>query len=106
MTTFLEKFKSKNKPIHISSRINPHKHWKLLLRVFLITVLVLIVLSLYLLYQIKNEQIFKVKSVPVGQKNLLKEGLLKSVTESFDQKAKKEAELKKSAEIPSPTPIQ
>ncbi len=95
MIKFLEKFKVKPMEIHVSNKINPHKHWVILLRIFFIVVCFLIVFSLYLLYQIKNEQVFQVKPIQENQPSLLKENLLKSVTESFNQKAKNESELKK-----------
>jgi len=94
MIKFLTKLKSQSNIIHVSTKIDPHKHWIVLLRVFSIIVLILIVFSLYLLYQIKNEQIFQFKPISEGQSNLLNENLLKNVTDSFNQKAKKEAELK------------
>lgn len=94
MIKFLTKFKEQSSMIHVSSKINPHKHWMVLIKVFFVIVFLLIVFSLYLLYQIKNEQIFQAKPVSGGQSSLLKENLLKSVTDSFNQKAKKEAELK------------
>ncbi len=93
MIKFLEKFKKKSSAIHTSEKINPHKHWMILTRVFLVVVLLLIVFSLYLLYQIKNEQIFQVDPTNTEKPGLLKEDLLKKVTDSFKQKALKEREL-------------
>ena len=72
-------------------KINPHRHWILLLYIFLSLAIVLIVFSLYFLYEIKNEQLFKV-SIPVPNKNdLLKDSLLKNTIKSFDIKAEKES---------------
>lgn len=96
MNNFFAKFKikPKQKTLQGPSIINPHKHWGILLSIFSVIIFCLIVFSLYLLYQIKNDQIFQV--VPTEQENsrFIKEDLLKSVTESFDQKSKKENELK------------
>ena len=76
-----------------SNIINPHKHWGILLRVFFIIVLCLIFFSLYLLYKIKKDQIFQVVPTVQDDNVVLKEDLLKKVTESFDKKAQKEKEL-------------
>jgi hypothetical protein len=74
--------------------INPHKHWIKLLYGFFIIVACLVLFSLYLLYQIKNDHIFQVKPTLEKNNTLLKEDLLKKVNDSFDQKAQKESELK------------
>lgn len=70
--------------------INPHKHWILLLQFFSIGVLVLIVFSVYVLYKIKNDQIFQTTSVIQDNNKSIKEDLLKNITESFDKKTKNE----------------
>ncbi len=73
--------------------INPHKHWILLLQFFSIGVLVLIVFSIYVLYKIKNDQIFQTTSVLQDNNKSIKEDLLKNITESFEIKSKKETEI-------------
>jgi len=54
----------------------------------------LICFDFYLLYEIKNEQIFKVDSVAVKNPNPIKESLLKSITDSFHQKEEKTNSIK------------
>lgn len=73
--------------------INPHKHWILLLQFFSIGVLTLIVFSVYVLYKIKNDQIFQTASVLLDNNKSIKEDLLKNVTESFKIKSKNETEI-------------
>ena len=92
MNKFLAKFKIKKQPksLKVSNMVNPHHHWMLLLGTFLFVTSLLIVFSLYLLYQIKNEQIFKVKPVTTQEVSAIKEKLLNAVTEFFDLKAAKE----------------
>ena len=73
--------------------INPHKHWNFLLYIFFILVTILIMFSLFLLYQIKNEQIFQ---VTVGQQEnsmLIKESLLKNINDLYERKAQKTGEI-------------
>jgi len=79
--------------------VNPHKHWNFLLYVFLILIFILILFSFYLLYEIKNEQIFQ---VTVGQKQntiLLNEKLLRNTTELYNQKANKVSDAKNSTSL-------
>ena len=89
---FLSKLRSniRKSGFHASKVLNPHKHWKVLLCVFSGVVVSLIVFSLYLLYQIKNEKIFQVTQSSNETPTLLKEKLMESVTEIFKQKAIKE----------------
>ncbi len=97
MKNFLEKLKTKFKKqdtATMASSLNPHKHWKLILKVFFIVVVLLIIISIYLLYRIKNDKIFQIDPIKNDSTNLLKEDLLKKVSEIFDNKAKKENELK------------
>jgi hypothetical protein len=91
--TIKNAFHKKNKAVAMPSVINPHKHWKMLLWSFLIVVSFLIIFSLYLLYKIKKEQIFQSSSANKNATSILKENLLKNVTDSFDKKTQKESDL-------------
>lgn len=94
MINFLEKFKKPKTSLPLHKDINPHRHWIIMLRVFFIISLLLIVFSLYLLYSIKNTQVFQAADVvnkPI--KSSLKETLLDSVTKSLNEKDAKEASL-------------
>lgn len=93
MNKFLSKFKIKKISIKISKASNPHKHWAMLLWTFFILIICLIAFSFYLLFEIRNEQIFQVKPTIVNKKILLKENLLKTVSDLFEQKAKNESDL-------------
>lgn len=79
---------------HASKVLNPHKHWRVLLWAFSGMVVLLIAFSLYLLYQIKNEYIFQVDTSSNEAPTLLRENLMESVTEVFEQKASKENAIK------------
>ncbi|MEK7585716.1 MAG: hypothetical protein AAB477_00560 [Patescibacteria group bacterium] len=96
MKNILDKIKNifTSKKRLTSSVVDPHKHWTMLLWIFLALVTLLIVFSFYLLYEVKNEQIFQVTPTIEDNSIKLKETLLNEVTESFNQKNKKEAELK------------
>ncbi len=96
MKNFIQKIKNKfqKQNIEVSNVINPHRHWILLVRSFFVIIVLLILLALFILYKIKNEQIFQVESTNKEPPSLLKDKLLKDVINSFDIKAKKESELK------------
>ncbi len=92
MKNFLLQFKKKG--IRTPTVIDPHRHWIILLRIFLLCFLVLIIVNFYLLYEIKTEKIFQVKPTIVDTTLLINEKALKNVTEAFSQKAQKENEIK------------
>jgi len=94
MKTFLLKIKNITKGLLSFRKINPHNHWKNLLHVFFILVIILIIFSFYLLFEIKNQQIFQITTKPVETTSLMNEKLLKKVTESFDSKLIKEKEIR------------
>lgn len=74
-------------------KINPHNHWNFLLKIFFILVSVLIIFSLYLLYEIKNEQIFQVTVEQQENPTILKEDLLKKTIEVYNKKSSKILEI-------------
>ncbi len=98
MKNFTDKIKNifKKPTKSVSPRMlpNPHRHWKMLLWVFFVIVLILIIFSLYLLYEIKNDQVFQATPAFEENTNLLREDLFKTTTDLFDQKANTEGELK------------
>ncbi len=94
MIKLFSKNKNNSKYKDIGSVLDPHKHWILLLWMFLVLVATLILFSLYLLFQIRNDQVFQVKATLDDKPAILKDDLLKKVTDSFEEKSKKEAELK------------
>lgn len=101
MKNFLQKIKDKftKKNVETPSTINPHKHWMIALKMFFVLILLLTAFSLYILYQIKNEQVFQAKPATQDNSKQLKEDLLKKVTETFDKKAKKVSEVKSNSII-------
>ena len=93
MNDFLVKVKSLLNNFINFFKINPHKHWAFLLGIFFTLSSILILFSLYLLYQIKNDQIFQVKVVSEEKKSLLDESLLKKNTDINKLKEDKILEL-------------
>jgi hypothetical protein len=74
-------------------RMNPHVYWRNLLYVFFILILILILFSFYLLYQIKNQQIFQITPQSKEQLSLMNEKLYDKIAESFKNKKIKEKEI-------------
>ena len=93
MEEFLLKIKNKLKDFISFKKLNPHNHWKNLLYVFLVIIITLIIFSFYLLYQIKNQQIFQITPPSTGLSSLMNEKLLEKVNESFDIKLIKTKEI-------------
>ena len=92
MNTILQIIKS-NKRVGDIFKINTHKHWRILIFIFFLIVFLLIIFSFYILYQIKNDQIFQVNKVESNQKSVLKEDLLKKTTSLFETKNKKQIDI-------------
>lgn len=89
----------KIKNIFSFKKINPHQYWKNLLYVFFTMIIILIIFSLYLLFNIKNQQIFKISSISTTPPSLINEKLLNKVTESFNNKTLREKEIKENGKI-------
>lgn len=93
MKESLSKIKNKIKNFVSFKKINPHIHWKNLLYVFSVIIIILIVFSFYLLYEIKNQQIFQITPPSTELSSLMNEKLLEKVNESFDIKLIKTKEI-------------
>lgn len=95
MENFTRKIKNlfKKKNIQGPEIINPHKHWIIILWVFFVVIVILIIFSFFMLFKIKNAQLFQVSPTVQDNNNLIREDLLKNVAESFNTKAAKEKEL-------------
>lgn len=95
MKNFFGKIKNKIKVLHKSRLINPHIHWAMLVRLFLFLSLFLIIFGFYLLYKIKNEQIFQVsQSTKESTPSLVNEKLLEKANEAFKNKETRTEEIK------------
>lgn len=90
----LSKLKNNIKSFISFKKISPHSHWKNILHLFFLLMFLLILFSFYLLYKIKNQQIFQISSTKTEQPNMINEKLLNRVTESFNSKLLKEKEIK------------
>lgn len=99
MKKYLLKIKNKIKSLISFKKINPHHHWIVLLYIFFGMVVFLVIFSFYLLYRIKNEQIFQVVPSNIEAPTLINEKLLKKVNESFDNKLLREKEIKEGVEV-------
>ena len=93
MKEFSIKIKNKIKSFIPFKKISPHIHWRNLLYMFFIIIIILIIFSFYLLYEIKNQQIFQITPPATGLSSLINEKLLEKVTESFDIKLIKTKEI-------------
>jgi len=86
MFNFLSKLNINQIPHRFKNGINPHKHWILLLQFFSGVFVCLIIFSFYLLYEIKNEQIFQINKTVDIPVNIIKEKTLKNVTDSLQER--------------------
>jgi len=86
MDKSLLKIKNKIKSAISFNKINPHNHWKNLLCIFSVIIILLIIFSLFFLYKIKNQQIFQIHPQTNGASNLVDDKLLERVNESFNTK--------------------
>ncbi len=75
------------KPFKKKIIIDPHKHWMYVLKIFFAAIIVLIIFSIYLLFEIKDENVFYPNNTLQRTQSLLKENLLKEITDYFDLKA-------------------
>ncbi|MFA6515134.1 MAG: hypothetical protein WCT42_02625 [Candidatus Paceibacterota bacterium] len=94
MKEFLFKIKNNIKNFAPFKKINPHIYWNNLLYIFSIILALLVLFSFYLLYKIKNQQIFQITPISVESQVFINEKILDKVTKSFDIKAIKEKEAK------------
>lgn len=99
MNYFFKKIKNKINNLFSLNKINPHLDWRNLLFVFFTIVILLILLSLYFLYQIKNQQIFQVVSTIPSSPNIIKEELLLKTEDSFKEKLIKQKEIKNNIKL-------
>jgi hypothetical protein len=87
MNNLFKKVENRIKGLHKARLINPHVHWTMLVQLFLVMALILIIFGFYLLYKIRNEQIFQTTpSFSSNPPSLIKEELLEKVTNSFKKK--------------------
>ncbi len=87
------KIGNKLKKILSFKRMNPHIYWRNLLHAFFVIIVILILFSFYILYEIKNQQIFQITPKAQGLPSLMNEKLFDKVTESFDSKLIREKEI-------------
>lgn len=93
MINFFKKNNNKIKRDINLFKINPHKHWNLLVYIFFILAILLILFSFYLLFEIKNDQIFQVKMLKKEDQTLLKEDLFNNITNLYDKKESRVLEI-------------
>lgn len=86
MNNLLSKFLNKKRISHKIKRTDPYKNWITLLKVLLTAIFILIVFSLYLLLEIKKDQMFKIETDPANLPSVLDENLLDKITKKFKQR--------------------
>lgn len=90
MKKLLSKIKDKLKNLIPFRKVNPHVYWNNLLYIFCITIILLILFSLYMLYDIKNQQTLQIAPATSTTPSLINEKLLDKVNASFDSNLAKE----------------
>lgn len=98
MNNFLINIKRKIKNLSSLKKMRPHEHWNILLHLFLIFIIILILFSFYLLWQIKNQQVFQVEIKTNKNPELINEKLLDEINKSFELKLLKEKEIRNNIE--------
>lgn len=93
MKEYLIKIKDLIKKAISFRGINPHRHWKNVLYFFSAVVIIIVVFSFFLLFKIKNQQIFQVETPIIEQTNIINESLFNKVHESFENKLIKQKEV-------------
>lgn len=86
MKIFFLNFKKQAFVSHKRKTSNPHYHWTILLRVFGFIGLCLFAFSIYLLFKIKNDQIFQLSNTTSPKTISVNEKSLKKVIEIFEIK--------------------
>lgn len=94
MKSFFKKIKNSLNNLVSLNKINPHADWRKLIFIFFVVSVLLILFSLFLLYQIKNQQVFQEIGSSPEAPMLIDEKLLNKIEESFEQKSIIEKEIK------------
>ena len=89
-----KKIKVQSRNVLSFQNINPHMHWNKLLIFFLLLIFILVLFSFYILYKIKNQQIFQIEPKSDESPTLINENLLEEVNKRFEQKEFKSNEIK------------
>lgn len=79
--------------------INPHKHWAIILSVFFISVIALVIFSLFLLYEIKNDKFSQTVRSESVSKSAINQTLFDKVMADFNHKSQRLEELKTTPEV-------
>ena len=86
MDNLFLKIRNNVKDLHKSRLINPKRHWNLLIKLFLLIAVVLIFLGFYSLYIIRNEHFSQVSTSINTLPPMVKDKLLKNITDAFNNK--------------------
>ncbi|MFA6251303.1 MAG: hypothetical protein WC603_01605 [Candidatus Paceibacterota bacterium] len=94
MKISFKKTENQIKKLFSPKKSNPHTDWRILLDIFFLVVVVLILFSFYLLYTIKNQQVFQIEPKSDETPTMINEKLLEKINNSFEQKSIKAREIK------------
>jgi uncharacterized membrane protein len=94
MKDFLLSIKNRINNLFIFKKISPHNHWNNLLYIFFTITIILIIFSLYLLLDIKNQKTLQIMSELTEKPVLVDEKLFTKVNEIFNNKVLKQKEIK------------
>lgn len=95
----LKNLLSKKKKLKKNYSLDPHKQWGIIVKVFFGIVILLIFFSLFMLYQIKNDQIFQATPTIQDSNPSIKQDLLKKTEDLFNNKSVREKEVKENRVI-------
>ncbi len=68
--------------------INPERDWQFILKIYSFVIIILITLSLYFLYKIKNEDFFHINNDTEASPISINQQMLDTILTSFDTKSK------------------
>lgn len=96
MNKFLKKIEfKKNKTTKKVGVMNPHRYWSVMIKSFLILISLFILLGFYVLFKIKNEQIFQITPDKEVTPVLINEKLLDNFNTVLRDKENRTLEINK-----------
>ncbi|MBK5215419.1 MAG: hypothetical protein JJE53_01260 [Candidatus Pacebacteria bacterium] len=99
MKDYLSKIQNRIKNLISFKKINPHNHWNNLLYIFFATTIILIIFSLYLLYEIKNSVAPQLTPESNEKPSLVDEKIFNKVSESFGNKLLNQKEVEEGLKV-------
>ncbi len=99
MNSFFTHFKQAKKSSHVMHELNPHRQWIILVRASIFVGFGLVAMSIYFLFQIRNDQVFQFSRSRTVKTQAVNEKALKKTTDLFEEKARIHEDLIKNAPV-------